>query len=90
MVKENLDTLFEPIEFTLNGTDHKIEAVSQELMEKVLAVDMADQGNGVIKQFSILTGISEEDAKKFDFRKIRRVIELVMNTMKAEGSVKNE
>ena len=90
MAKVNIDTMFEPIEFTLDGKDYKIENINPDLIDKVTAIDTkADGIAGMQKQFSVLTGIPEDQVRTIDIRKIKAVIELIMKAITPEGIAKN-
>jgi len=89
MAKINIDSMFEPIEFTLEGKDYKIEKISPDTIDKINAVDKTDPIMGIVEQFSILTGIPEEEACLIDIRKIKSVIELIMKAITPGDVSKN-
>jgi len=101
MPKFNADeakSLNEPIEFTLNGKEYKIDSLMPETLRDVQAVlDDTDSDNSDIeiihsKQLGILTGEDPAEFMEIDVRKTTAVLSFVMDcvTVGAKSAEKKD
>lgn len=86
MAKLNIDeekSLFEPIEFTLDGKNYKVEKVTEEMMDKATKVADAGKDEGkdelrvLAEQLAVFTGKNSKEFKTVDVRKLGIAIKFI-------------
>lgn len=92
MPKKNFDdvSLFEPIEFTLEGKDYVIKKVTSKMMQDATksSKDNPDSLDVLAEQVAVFTGAPKEEFQSVDIRKLGAVIQFIVGTFNEQ--VKNE
>jgi len=86
MPKFDADTLFDPIEITLDGKEYTVPKVTQGLIDSAGSVgkDGEDDKNVLARQVSVLLGVDADAFVQTDIRKLGAIAKFFFETITGE------
>ncbi len=81
-IDEQYSSLFEPIEFTLDGVDYRVDKIEAATLESL--ADNIENPRGMRECFALLVGCDKKEFNKTDFRKLALAMRFINESMKEQ------